>query len=46
MSKQRQSWSIEEKLGVMLAVLSECQSVAEAADQGVELYGTGTAPNL
>jgi transposase-like protein len=33
MGKQRQSWSIEEKLGIVLAVLSERQSVAEVSRQ-------------
>lgn len=33
MGKQRQSWSVEEKLGIVLAVLSERQSVAEVARQ-------------
>ena len=33
MSKQRQSWSVEEKLATVLAVLSERQSVAEVARQ-------------
>ncbi len=31
MGKQRQSWSVEEKLATVLAVLSERQSVAEVA---------------
>lgn len=36
MGKQRQSWSVEEKLATVLAVLSERQSVAEAArERGV-----------
>ena len=33
MGKQRQSWSVEEKLGIVLAILSERQSVAEGARQ-------------
>ena len=33
MGKQRRSWSVEEKVGVVLAVLSERQSVAEVARQ-------------
>jgi transposase-like protein len=33
MGKQRQSWSIEEKVGIVLAVLSERQSVAEVSRQ-------------
>ncbi len=33
MGKQRKSWSVEEKLAIMLAVLSERQSVAEIARQ-------------
>jgi transposase-like protein len=33
MGKQRQSWSVEEKLATVLAVLSEHQSVAEVARQ-------------
>ena len=33
MGKQRQSWSIEEKLGIVLTVLSERQSVAEVSRQ-------------
>ena len=33
MSKQRQSWSVEEKLAIVLAVLSERQSVTEIARQ-------------
>ncbi|HAS85535.1 MAG TPA: transposase, partial [Candidatus Competibacteraceae bacterium] len=33
MGKQRQSWTVEEKLGIVLAVLSERQSVAEVARQ-------------
>lgn len=33
MGKQRQSWSVEEKLATVLAVLSERQSVAEVARQ-------------
>jgi hypothetical protein len=31
MGKQRQSWSVEEKLAIVLAVLSERQSVAEVS---------------
>jgi transposase-like protein len=33
MGKQRQSWTVEEKLGIVLAVLSERPSVAEIARQ-------------
>lgn len=33
MGKQRQSWSIEEKVGIVLAVFSERQSVAEVSRQ-------------
>ena len=33
MGKQRQSWTVEEKLGIVLAVLSERQSVAEVSRQ-------------
>ena len=33
MGKQRQSWTVEEKLGIVLAVLSERPSVAEVARQ-------------
>jgi putative transposase len=33
MGQQRQSWSVEEKLGIVLAVLSKRQSVAEVARQ-------------
>ena len=33
MGKQRQSWSVEEKLAIVLAVLSEPQSVAEVRRQ-------------
>lgn len=33
MGKQRRSWSVEEKLATVLAVLSERQSVAEVARQ-------------
>ncbi len=33
MGKQRQSWSVEEKLAIVLAVLSEHQSVAEVSRQ-------------
>ena len=31
MGKQHQSWTVEEKLGIVLAVLSERQSVAEVS---------------
>ena len=33
MGKQRQSWSVEEKLAIVLAVLGERQSVAEVGHQ-------------
>ena len=33
MGKQRQSWSVEEKLAIVLAVLREHQSVAEVSRQ-------------
>jgi len=33
MGKQRQSWSVEEKLAIVLAVLGERQSVAEVGRQ-------------
>ena len=33
MGKQRKSWSVEEKLAIVRAVLSERQSVAEVARQ-------------
>jgi transposase-like protein len=33
MGKQRQSWTVEEKVGIVLAVLSERQSVAEVSRQ-------------
>ncbi len=33
MGKRRKSWSVEEKLATVLAVLSERQSVAEVARQ-------------
>ncbi len=33
MGKQRQRWTVEEKLGIVLAVLSERPSVAEVARQ-------------
>jgi len=33
MGKERKSWSVEEKLAIVLAVLSERQSVAEVARQ-------------
>ena len=33
MGKQRRGWSVEEKLAIVLAVLSERQSVAEIACQ-------------
>ena len=39
MGKQRQGWTVEEKLGIVLAVLSERPSVAEVARQrGVNEY--------
>jgi hypothetical protein len=41
MGKQRQSWSVEEKLATVLAVLSEHQSVAEVARQRRAFKVTG-----